>query len=83
LLHEYNVLANAPTYDVSAQPPNVQTAYSLYRQAIDMAVPKLMSVVEVCNKGGGILDRLDYATTGTLLRKAEDLLNEAVGALGE
>ena len=82
-LHEYNALANAPTYNVGAQPPNVQAAYSLYRQAIDLAVPKLMSAAEVCNKGGGEVGRLDWATTGPVLRKAEDLLNQALGALGQ
>ncbi len=82
-LHEYNVLANAPTYDVSAQPSNVQGAYSLYRQAIDLAVPKLMSAVEVCKKGGGEVGQLDWATTGPVLTKAETLLNQALSKLGQ
>ncbi len=82
-LREYNALAKAPTYDVSAQPSNVQGAYSLYRQAIDLAVPKLMSAVEVCKKGGGEVGQLDWATTGPVLRKAENLLNQALSALGQ
>ncbi len=83
LLHEYNALANAPTYDVSAQPPNVQAAHSLYRQAIDLAVPKLMPAADVCNKGGGKIGWLDFATTGPVLTKAEDLLNQALSKLGQ
>ena len=83
LLHEYNVLANAPTYDVSIQSPNAQAAYALYRQAIDLAVPKLKSAVEVCKRGGGEVGGLDWATTGPVLVKAEDLLNQALSKLGQ
>ncbi len=83
LLHEYNALVSAPTYDVSAQPSNVQGAYSLYRQAIDLAVPKLMSAADVCNKGGGKIGWIDFATTGPVLTQAEGLLNQALSALGQ
>jgi hypothetical protein len=68
---------------VSAQSLNAQAAYSLYRQAIDLAVPKLMSAVEVCNKGGGEVGGLDWVTTGPVLRKAQDLLNQALSKLGQ
>lgn len=82
-IDEYNILANAPTYDVSTQPANVQTAYGLYRHALEIAIPKIMLAVEVCNKGGGSVNRLDYAKALPVLREAEGLLNQAVSLLGQ
>jgi hypothetical protein len=82
-LDEYNILANAPTYDVSAQPANVQTAYGLYRQALELAMPKILLAVDVCNKGGGSVGRLDYWLSLPSLQKAEGQLNQAVSLLSQ
>jgi len=82
-IDEYNVLKTAPTYDVNAQPANVQTAYSLYRQAIDIALPKIQAAVDVCNQGGGSVGLLDYGAALPVLRNAEGLLNQALAQLGQ
>ncbi len=80
---EYNVLNSAPTYDVSAQPANVQNAYALYRRGIELALSKAAAVVEVCNKGGGIVGKLDVTSAPQALKEAEGLLNQALSALGQ
>jgi hypothetical protein len=80
---EYNTLLNAPVYDVSAQPANVQNAYGLYRQGIDLVLSKAAPVAEVCSKGGGNIGKLDVTTAAPVLKQAESLLNQALGALGQ
>jgi hypothetical protein len=82
-IDEYNVLKTAPTYDVNAQPANVQTAYNLYRQAIDLALPKIQAAVDVCNQGGGSVGVLDYGAALPVLKNAEGLLNQARAQLGQ
>jgi hypothetical protein len=82
-IHEHNVLVNAPTYDVSAEPPNVQNAYALYREGIELILTKSSIVVDMCNRGGGLLGKLDYGQTLPTLRRGEKLLNQALSALGQ
>jgi hypothetical protein len=82
-INEHNVLVNAPTYDVSAAPANVQNAYGLYRQGIELALTKSSTVVEMCNRGGGTLGLLDYGTSLPVLKQAESLLTQALGMLGQ
>ena len=82
-IDEYNILANAPSYDVSAQPANVQTAYGLYRHALEIAIPKVMLAVDTCNAGGGSVNKLDYEKALPVLREAEGLLIQAVSLLGQ
>lgn len=82
-IHEHNILVNAPTFDVSAEPSNVQNAYALYREGIDLVVAKSAVVVDMCNRGGGMLGKLDYSQTLPTLRRGEKLLNQALSALGQ
>ena len=82
-VNEHNTLLNAPVYDVSAQPANVQNAYGLYRQGIDLALSKATPVADVCSKGGGSIGKLDVTTAAPVLKQAESLLNQALGALGQ
>jgi hypothetical protein len=81
-IHEYNVLVNAPVYDVSAEPSNVQNAYALYRQGIDLTLSRASSVVEMCNRGGGTLGTLDYSQSLRTMKTALAALNQALDALG-
>ena len=80
---EYNIIANAPTYDVSAQSANIQTAYSLYRNAIETVLPRITPVAEMCNKGGGVLNKLDFFTAQRPLKEAESYLTQALNLLGQ
>lgn len=82
-INEYNVLANAPAFDVSAESDNMRNAYSLYRQGIDLAMSKSFSVVDMCNRGGGMLGALDFTTTIPAMKQALTLLNQALGLLGQ
>ena len=82
-VNEYNVLLNAPTYDVSAQSANVQNAYGLYRQGIELALSKASPVAEVCSKGGGNIGKLDVTTAAPVLKQAESALNQALSLLGQ
>lgn len=82
-IHEHNILVNAPTYDVSAEPSNVQNAYALYREGIELVLSKSSIVVDMCNRGGGMLGKLDYSQTLPTLRRGEKLLNQALSALGQ
>ncbi len=78
---EYNILLQAPTYDVSTQPTNVQGAYSLYRRAIEMTLDKTKFVVEVCNTGGGKLHNLSHQIAIETSREAVGYLDQALTAL--
>jgi len=82
-INEYNVLMNAPTYNVSAEPANVQNAYGLYRQGIELALSKASSVVDMCNRGGGTLGLLDYGTSLPVLKQAQSLLIQALSLLSQ
>jgi hypothetical protein len=82
-INEYNVLANAPAFDVSAESANIQNAYSLYRQGIDLAMSKSFTVVDMCNRGGGMLGTLDFTTSIPAMKQALTLLNQALGLLGQ
>jgi len=82
-INEHNVLVNAPTYDVSTEPAHVQSAYGLYRQGIELTLSKSSTVVEMCNRGGGSLGWLDYGQSLPALKKAQALLNQALGLLGQ
>jgi hypothetical protein len=82
-VNEHNVLASAPAYDVSAEPASVQSAYALYRQGIDLAMSKTSAVVDMCNRGGGTLGNLDFATSIQKMKQAQAFLNQAAGLLGQ
>jgi hypothetical protein len=82
-INEHNVLVNAPAYDVGAEPPNVQNAYALYRRGIELALSKSSTVVDMCNRGGGLLGWLDYGQSLPVLKEAQALLNQALSALGQ
>ncbi len=78
---EYNILLQAPTYDVSTQPTNVQGAYSLYRRAIEMTLDKTKFVVEVCNTGGEKLHNLNHQIAIETSREAVGYLDQALVTL--
>jgi hypothetical protein len=82
-INEYNVLVNAPTYDVRAEPANVQNAYGLYRQSIELALSRSLSVVDMCNRGGGTLGWLDYGQSLPVLKQAQSLVIQALSLLGQ
>ncbi|MFN8594720.1 MAG: hypothetical protein U0559_00845 [Anaerolineae bacterium] len=82
-IKEHNLLVNAPTFDVSAEPPNVQNAYALYRQGIELTLSKTSIVVEMCNRGGGLVGKLDFLQSLPTLRWAQEKLNQALSALGQ
>ena len=78
---EYNIILQAPTFDVSAQPIDVQGAYSLYRRAVEMTLDKTKFVVEVCNAGGGKLHNLSHQIAIETSREAVGYLDQALAAL--
>jgi hypothetical protein len=82
-INEHNVLLNAPAYDVSAEPANVQNAYGLYRQGIELALSKSSTVVDMCNRGGGTLGWLDYGQSLPVLKQAQSLITQALSLLGQ
>jgi len=83
LLDDYYSLVKAPTYDVSRQPPNVQNAYGLYRQAVALVVDKFGVFRSICEGGGGTIGALDFDVARTTVNRASDLLYEALRALGK
>jgi hypothetical protein len=83
LLYDYYSLVEAPTYDVSQQPSNVQNAYGLYRQAVSLVVDKFGVFRSICEGGGGTIGALDFNVARTTVNRAGDLLNQALQALGK
>ncbi len=71
---DYDAIATAPTYDVSGQSNDTQTAYALYRQAIDLINSTADKVRRVC-QGGGAIDKLD-------IQVAQKSAGDALGPLG-
>ncbi|HTP08677.1 MAG TPA: hypothetical protein VMP08_10525 [Anaerolineae bacterium] len=57
---QYNLIINAPAYDVSQQSSETQAAYDLYRQGIDRVKATAPKILRVC-QGGGAIDKLDVA----------------------
>ena len=80
-IHEHNVLVNAPTYAVGNEPSNVQSAYALYRQGIDLALSRTSIVVDMCNRGGGRLGDLDFTQSLPVLKRAQGLVIQALSLL--
>jgi hypothetical protein len=71
----YDAIATAPTYDVSQQSSDVQTAYGLYRQGVDTINESAYKVRRVCLQGGGPIDKLD-------IQVGQKSAGEALGPLG-
>jgi hypothetical protein len=71
----YAAITSAPTYDVSQQSTDVQTAYGLYRQGIDLVNSTAEKVRRICNMGGGRIDKLDILVP-------QKSVGEAIGPLG-
>jgi hypothetical protein len=71
----YAAITSAPTYDVSKQSIDAQTAYGLYRQGIDLVNSTAEKVRRICNMGGGQIDKLD-------IQLAQKSVGEAIGPLG-
>lgn len=82
ILSDYYGIANAPTYDVSAQPANVQNAYASYREAVSIITQKFSVIRSVCESGGGTISRLDFDVARMAINDAADRLNAALRALG-
>lgn len=73
----YQVAVNAPTYDVSAQPSNVQGAYGLYRQAIAIIVEHITQYDQMCAGGGGSVGKLAFDIARGKINEAGSLLTNA------
>ncbi len=81
LLRDYAAFASAPTYDVSGQPGNVQQAYGLYRQAVELLTNKIRPIANVCNGGGGGIGKLDFDLARGAINDGASLLTQAQNAL--
>ena len=83
LLADYAVIARAPTFDVSAQPANVQNAYGLYRQGVELLIVRLAPIAKVCLGGGGGIGKLDFDMARTAINEGASLLTQAQNAIGQ
>jgi hypothetical protein len=83
LVAEINALKEAPTYQVDDQPTAVQNAYGLYRQSIDLAVAKTVSIADVCSRGGGEIGSLDLYAARQSFRDIYSNLTQALQMLGQ
>ena len=81
VLADFGALEQAPTFEVGAQPSNVQTAYAVYRQAVSDVLSKADSMASLCRHGGGSLSANDYARTRLALKTAEGMLINALSML--
>ncbi len=72
---QYDLLTNAPAYDVSKQSMDAQTAYSLYRQGIERVQATAYKVRRVC-QGGGVIGKLDIA-------EAQKGISDAIAFFGQ
>ena len=81
LLTDYFAVVNAPTFDVSGQPSNVQGAYGLYREAIAIIADKISKIRDICESGGGVIGDLDFSVARMAINDAGDRLGTALGML--
>ncbi len=81
LLADYYAVVNAPVYDVSGQPSNVQGAYGMYRQAVTIVAEKIAKIRDICEAGGGSMSDLDFAISRTSIADASNLMGTAIGLL--
>jgi len=81
-LQSYMAIVNSPTYDVSAQPANVQGAYALYRQGADFVpASKITQIANVCLQGGGTIGTLDFNEARQGVNTTGSLFTQALAAL--
>jgi hypothetical protein len=83
-MSNYLAVANSPTYDVAAQPANVQGAYAQYRQGVEY-VPgsKISQIANICLGGGGTIGNLDFNEARQAVNTAGGLLTQALASLGQ
>jgi hypothetical protein len=82
LFRQFNGILNAPTYNVAGQSSQIQTAYALYRQAVDyVAVSKAAVVDGVCKAGGGNVGKLDVYFLLKQMDQTLSYLDQATGLL--
>jgi hypothetical protein len=77
LREKHQSIHNAPTYDVSGQTQQLQQAYALYRQAIDL-IDTRSAIFLACGQGDGALGPLDLGSAHQTLEKAARLFGQAV-----
>ncbi|HET7088690.1 MAG TPA: hypothetical protein VFL17_08585 [Anaerolineae bacterium] len=80
-LADFYAIVNAATHDVNQQPSQVQSAYSLYREAVAIITDKVNSIREVCEAGGGTIGNLAFDVARIGVNEAGDRLNAAIGLL--
>src|SRR3972149_5195171 len=80
-LDDFFSVIDAPEYDVSGQPSNVQGAYGLYRQAIAIVDDQLGKIATICLTGGGVIGPLDFDLARIAVNDAGSLLGQAIGLL--
>ncbi len=73
----YNTIVNAPTYDVSGQPSNVQGAYDLYRQAIAIIIERISPYDKMCAGGGGTVGKLAFDIARGKINETASMLTNA------
>ncbi len=73
----YATVVNAPAYDVSAQPANVQGAYGLYRQAIAIIVEHISPYDKMCAAGGGSVGKLAFDVARSKINDVGSMLTNA------
>jgi hypothetical protein len=73
----YQTIVNGPTYDVSAQPANVQQAYSTYRQTIAIIVERISPYDQMCSGGGGRVGKLAFDVARGKINEVASMLAEA------
>lgn len=78
---DYSTVVNAPTYDVSAQPANVQGAYDRYRKAIAIIIERISPYDKMCAGGGGSVGKLAFDVARGQINEASSLLSEAYNLL--
>jgi hypothetical protein len=76
LIEKYQSLHKAPTYDMIGQSSELQQAYALYRQAVDMLTEKI-TAVQACGQGGGVIGRVEIGTIHKIVSKAISALGQA------
>ena len=77
----YSTVVSAPSYDVSAQPANVQGAYGLYRQAIAIIVEHITPYDEMCAAGGGSVGKLAFDIARGKITEAGGVLTDAYNTI--
>jgi hypothetical protein len=76
LIEKHQSIRAAPTYDMNGQPNEIQQAYGLYRQGIEL-IDTRSGAILACGQGGGAMGGIELGLVRQTVSRAIDLFGRA------